>query len=1376
MMLKCYFLFLGGIVVLSQIGFAGKFEPKLGPWYEMPKYVKRSVEEFVNTYDWDKFGVDRTVSPEKLFCQGADLPMKFQVCFLNDPDVQMYPFMVVEYKTNCKLLSFYFGGVKGYFGSEYVIADENYHKICFDLRGIEAEFLETFMVQLVSKGHRLVWAQVKGVYFLSDKPVGVRVVSVPMRKSGKSEVGVGRKVIKFGGGEGWRGRPEWSARMEGYSAEVKRNGNLYLKCWGAGYNMKFANRWRNDIIDLSNYSWAKVTLRCNSITGNTDYFLIFTPHESGGIVNLMLQRDVIADGKWHRYLIPYTGRGKCKVCAVQIIPGEVKPAYAELKPIVFLSRGDVRLGDFLSRRLVGSFGELKDIVRVDLSKYASVATEFAVGRVRLSKLGFSEELKRIFGDEPDRVVDCGSPYDKMGWIDVNERGSELYLLLLARLPLSVPHPYQLGTSFSQWQISSPANVYIEVKYRDGKIEKIFPYKPGMGFRVTFGPGVYVVPLDECGVESFRVVNNMEHGRFYIVSAFVNRGDGIWRNEILRLADGWSDFPYYRNDEGEVWRSKRSVKNKNVEGRIRVENVREKKEINNEGRFWVVSRAGRFAVSGVDRSRGGNELIIYTNRFRRGPRTRTNRYGIELTVLSGKVIGVNDKGNSLIPPGGYVISVHTGSKNKNVWKRLGGLKIGDEIKIVDDKRKRVKVYDVNKEVVIDTSVGRFVVDLSDGLKWKRIESRYLGGGFEVLPEMFEIEVEDGELRIEKRRVANTPERYNRFQEVGKWMKSGVRKYNSADMVVDEVLRYKDDKGRECLEVGGNVGMVRVKVTFVADERGLVVFGKVYNLSKVDERVFDVKFPVLKGKIGGGEDVWVFMPASVGGALTGRDVSLSVPIGGYLRNRIYGVFERGNGGAVYFHHISRMASVYKRVACLEKKGKKIGIGCETSDIFCYPGGKAELGAVLIGFTDKGWYGICGEYIRWRDGWFNRPVVEDWFKKSFMLYHYHMLSFPPAGPFLHIGDNSGVWRIDEIVDEFRKFAGGVDIVDVYDWMCWRSWDDQCGDYERYTPYKNVKMFRRAVELAHKLGVRVGLFIATKLCFEYQRQWDTMVGTRSLVVRNGGNWRKNCGTYMPCGKTDVWRKYLAGVCGRAVSETGADLLYLDQCGDGEECWGVTHGHLPGAVVRDIELIRDIHRAVGKGVKLYLEGGMADYALEDFDSCIPSAVRFGNEQTMPGRIEFQRFFYPYIKFFPHHTFQQGLRDGFHWGYGFNFFQGMGYFVACMPSQWDTIGREFITKIYNLQHRYWKIFSSDDIEPLIPTLKPYVFANRFTYGKKTIYTFYNDSFKGGNLEVLEIGGGKRYFDLWNDREINPKEAGGGKVRVSIDIEPKGFGAVLVEEK
>ncbi len=85
-------------------------------------------------------------------------------------------------------------------------------------------------------------------------------------------------------------------------------------------------------------------------------------------------------------------------------------------------------------------------------------------------------------------------------------------------------------------------------------------------------------------------------------------------------------------------------------------------------------AGRAALSGVNRERGENELILYTGYY--GPATGTNPFGTEVVVAAdGRVTAVN-QGNTPIKAGTVVLSGHG-----EAAKALAGLKIGDSVSII-----------------------------------------------------------------------------------------------------------------------------------------------------------------------------------------------------------------------------------------------------------------------------------------------------------------------------------------------------------------------------------------------------------------------------------------------------------------------------------------------------------------------------------------------------------------------------------------------------------------------------------------------------------------------------------------------------------------------
>jgi hypothetical protein len=71
---------------------------------------------------------------------------------------------------------------------------------------------------------------------------------------------------------------------------------------------------------------------------------------------------------------------------------------------------------------------------------------------------------------------------------------------------------------------------------------------------------------------------------------------------------------------------------------------------------AASDVGRVAISGVNRTRGVNEIVLYGRAH--GSSTRTNSSGVEVVVADETVVAIADgRGNSPIPPGGYVLSGH-----------------------------------------------------------------------------------------------------------------------------------------------------------------------------------------------------------------------------------------------------------------------------------------------------------------------------------------------------------------------------------------------------------------------------------------------------------------------------------------------------------------------------------------------------------------------------------------------------------------------------------------------------------------------------------------------------------------------------------------------
>lgn len=89
---------------------------------------------------------------------------------------------------------------------------------------------------------------------------------------------------------------------------------------------------------------------------------------------------------------------------------------------------------------------------------------------------------------------------------------------------------------------------------------------------------------------------------------------------------------------------------------------------------------RLALSGVNRPRGTDELILYRPEF--DATTRTNPFGAEATVVGGVVTSVTDgQGNSAIPRDGFVLSGHGRARQWITQRLAAGIPVTVETRLV-----------------------------------------------------------------------------------------------------------------------------------------------------------------------------------------------------------------------------------------------------------------------------------------------------------------------------------------------------------------------------------------------------------------------------------------------------------------------------------------------------------------------------------------------------------------------------------------------------------------------------------------------------------------------------------------------------------------------
>ncbi len=128
------------------------------------------------------------------------------------------------------------------------------------------------------------------------------------------------------------------------------------------------------------------------------------------------------------------------------------------------------------------------------------------------------------------------------------------------------------------------------------------------------------------------------------------------------------------------------------------------------------------------------------------------------------------------------------------------------------------------------------------------------------------------------------------------------------------------------------------------------------------------------------------------------------------------------------------------------------------------------------------------------------------------------------------------------------------------------------------------------------------------------------------------------------------------------------------------------------------------------------------------------------------------------------------------FFNGEGLWTHnALPGGFSEEARDFLRRTFAILHRYEDAFTSGDVEPLVPTLAPAVYANRFTGGRRTVWTLFHAGFSTFRSEALSVPArpGLRFHDAFTGKEIRPRRQG-ERLLVPVVLGPRDVGCVVME--
>jgi hypothetical protein len=303
--------------------------------------------------------------------------------------------------------------------------------------------------------------------------------------------------------------------------------------------------------------------------------------------------------------------------------------------------------------------------------------------------------------------------------------------------------------------------------------------------------------------------------------------------------------------------------------------------------------------------------------------------------------------------------------------------------------------------------------------------------------------------------------------------------------------------------------------------------------------------------------------------------------------------------------------------------------------------------------------------------------------------------------------------------------------------------GDYDGYNQrWGGLPKFREAVESYQKRGSMVTLY-TDPLRADDNTKFGQKWGRLWCIEKPEGKPQTAYDAWNPCLEVAEYRRWVAETMGRVIRETGADGIRLDEYGHrGSACYSKLHQHTfaePGitewqrCVAESSKLVRQAMDEAKPGSVLTTEHPGYDYLMQFIDGCITYDLTVLSSPLRPLECNSQRFYFPECKAFEldHRGADPKHRK--------RFWNGVASFGSYYP-----------VPMYRVLRENEDVFSSRDCRPLVPTLAPYVYANSFRAGPKTIYTLYNatgHTFAGETIR-LTLAPGEHVFDLLGGREAD----------------------------
>lgn len=538
--------------------------------------------------------------------------------------------------------------------------------------------------------------------------------------------------------------------------------------------------------------------------------------------------------------------------------------------------------------------------------------------------------------------------------------------------------------------------------------------------------------------------------------------------------------------------------------------------------------------------------------------------------------------------------------------------------------------------------------------------------------------------------------------------------------------------------------------------------------------DVSFPLLRHLGGGaaGSDPLAYCFPRQAAVIDDQPVALSELYSGRFPLQFVDVF--GPDGGVYL--MTCDTDLHRKRYFLDK-AQKVSMGAQYLGQVIAPGRTLRLPPARLGAHAGDWHAALAAYRRWVAVW-HRPTAprKRWWQHVFNFRQVFLHPNMDMGGLHNAADGS--LRLQQAVRADAAIFGGVDYVHLFDWSQSPRWG-RVGDYDPWDDLPRDK-FVEELQAMQSGGMRIGLYFEGYLISPNSRAGQAHGNDWQMLNAEQGRYDPfGSGDFYACPAVGAWREHLTQAVRRAAAQTGADGYYIDQLGFGYQypCFNPAHHHpIPSNQPRaEAELTQRIRAALPNDKVLYTEQTPVDVTTQYQDGSFSYTLLHARGGGRPVPIDLARFALPDFKIIQILHGDGPIGDDLQ-GVQLAFFNGEGLWLAGPGEQAKWFSPQvlkLIVRTHGVLRRYADAFAGDLVEPLVPTLQPGVYANRFDGDGRTVWTLYNASQKRIADPVLRVAHTPRarYHDAWNDRPLTP-DVIHDQAALTLDLAPGAAGCIV----